>query len=235
MIADSGMCPGRRKVLIPFVAEDPTDRYSRLALATGYAMTSDLDKAEAAMEPLPNSDPEARALRAQLAIDRGDRETAEKLIQEGPEDHLRLILFRGRLALQGNDPRRAADAFRAVLRQDPTDRDAIHGLGVALQALGDPQFKEFLQAASYHDQLKRTIKDSVTTLDTDRKLFDKLGEICESMKLCEQARVWYRLAIGRDPLDAQAQQALARLNPSGSETNSPSPSSKDRMNPTTPR
>ncbi len=117
-----------------------------------------------------------------------------------------------------NDPRRAAAAFRAALRRDPADRDAIHGLGVALRHLGDPQFQGFLQTAARHDQLKRSIKDSVTTIQTDRKLFSKLGEICESMNLCEQARVWYRLAIGRDPLDAQAQQALARLSPSPTRT-----------------
>ena len=215
--------PGARKVLIALVAEDPTDRDSRLALATGYAIENEYDQAEAALRPLPDSDPDARALRVRLAIDRGDIEAAKELLRGGPEDHAGLNFLRGRIALHENDPRRAAAAFRAALRRDPADRDAIHGLGVALQHLGDPQFKEFLQTAARHDRLKRLIKDSVTTIQTDRKLFSKLGAICESMNLCEQARVWYRLAIGRDPLDTQAQQALARLNPSPTRPAEPGP------------
>ena len=227
--------PGARKVLILFLAEDPTDRYSRLALATGYAMTADADKAETTLEPLANSDPDARTVRVQLAVDRGDIESAELLIREGPEDHARLNSFRGRLALHRNDPHRAAAAFRAALRRDPADRDAIHGLSVALRTLGDPEFKEFQRNAELHDQLKRTIKESVTTLNSDRKIFDKLGEICEAMSLCKQARVWYRLAIGRDPLDAQAQQALARLNSPASQKSATPTSEHDRPNPIDPR
>ena len=101
--------------------------------------------------------------------------------------------------------------FREALRLDPEDRDANQGLGLALRSLGDPEAKELLDAASRIDLLKRTIQDSVTTIQTDPKLFFKLGEICESMKRLEEARAWYRLAIGRDPLDEQAHQALARV------------------------
>jgi tetratricopeptide (TPR) repeat protein len=203
--------PGARKVLIPFVAEDPTDRTSRLALATSYALTGEYDEAEATLRPLPPSDPDALALRVQLAIDRGDVETADQLLREGPEDHARLNLFRGRLAMNGGDPRRAAAYFRAALGKEPADRDSIHGLGVALKRLGDPQSKDFLQIADRHDQLKRTVKDSVVIIRTDRKFFDKLGDICTSLNRREEACAWYRLAIQYDPLDAHAEQALARL------------------------
>jgi tetratricopeptide (TPR) repeat protein len=227
--------PGARNVLIPFIAQDPADRDSRVALATGYARTNDLDQAEAALAPLPDSDPDARALRVQIAIDRGDLEAAERLLRDGPAGHARLDFFRGRLALHRNDPHRAADAFRSVLRQDPTDRDALDGLSVALRNLGDPKFREFQQAAWRHDQLKRTIKESVTTIDTDRRLFDKLGELCESLHLCRQARVWYRLAVGRDPLDTEAQQALARLNPTESNATAESTPTPERAKTTTPR
>jgi tetratricopeptide (TPR) repeat protein len=227
--------PGARKVLIRFLDVDPKDRDSRLALATAYAMTGDLDRSTSVLEPLPNSDPDARALRVQLAVDRGDLDAAETLIRDGPADHPRINLFRGRLALHENDPRRAAAAFEAALHRDPTDRDAIDGLGAALRSLGDPRFKKFLQAAASHDRLKRTIKESITTLHTDRKLFYKLGDICEAMDLREQARVWYRLAIERDPLDSQAQQALARLDPAGSSTTVGAGPAKDRPNPSPPR
>jgi tetratricopeptide (TPR) repeat protein len=222
--------PGARKVLIPMVAADPTDRISRLALATTYALAGRLDEAEDALRPLPDSDPDARALRVQVAVDRGDLEAAEVLVREGPADHARLNDFRGRLALQANDPRRAAAYFRTALRRDPQDRDASYGLGVALRHLGDPQAQDFLRMASLHDQLKRTIKESVTTIETDRKLFDKLGEICESLGRGLEARVWYQVALGRDPLDTQAHQALARLDQLGVEKVNESASKPDMTN-----
>jgi tetratricopeptide (TPR) repeat protein len=204
---------GARKVLLQFVAADPTDRWSRLALATSYVLTSHFTEAERILAPLSNSDPDARTLRAQMAIERGEIEAAEDLLKNWPADRAGLNILRGRLELQRNDPRSAAACFREAVRQDPEDRDAIHGLGVALQSLGDPQAKEYLQFAARYDNLKRTIKESVVTIQTDQKLFYKLGEICESLDRRDEARVWYRLAIGRDPLDAQAQQGLTRLDP----------------------
>ena len=210
--------PGAQKVLIPCVDAVPEDRTSRMALATSYALTGELDRAETILKPLLNSDPDACAVRVQISVDRGNLEVAEQLLQEAPPGHPRLDLFRGRLALHSNEPRRAAGYFRAVLRDDPTDRDAIQGLGVALQRLGDPQARQLLQLADRYDQLKRTIKDSVVTIQTDRKIFNKLGEICMALNRHEEARLWYRFAIDRDPLDSQAQQALDRLNRSGEST-----------------
>jgi len=64
----------------------------------------------------------------------------------------------------GESPSTPLRIFRAALRQEPDDRDAIHGLGVALQSLGDPEAKEFLRLVSRHDELKQTILDSVTAL-----------------------------------------------------------------------
>jgi tetratricopeptide (TPR) repeat protein len=202
---------GAQKVLLQFIAEDSTDEISRFALATSYALTGQIDEAKSVLQPLPNSDPDNRALRVQLAVDKGDLEEAEKLVKEGPADHTRLNFFRGRLALQHNDPRSAAAYFEAALRKDPEDRDAIQGLGMALRLLGDPRFKDLLQYTFRHDELKRLIKDSVTTIQTDKKIFFKLGEICESLSRLDEARAWYRLAITRDPLDTQAQVRLTRL------------------------
>jgi predicted Zn-dependent protease len=200
-----------RKVLSRFVAEDPEDRWSRIALATSFQLTDQLDQAESVLRPLPESDPDARALRIQIAIDRGDIAAAEDLARGGPADHVRLNALRGQLALHSNQPRQAATLFRAALRQDQEDRDSIQGLGMALRTLGDPECKKYLQIAARHDRLKRLIQDSVTSLQTDTKIFDKLGELCESLDRRLEARAWYQLAIGRDPLDSQAQQALTRL------------------------
>ena len=200
-----------RKILRRFVAEDPDDRDSRLALAICYKMTAREVEAEAELSELPDSDPDARAIRIQLAMDKGDMAAAEELAGQGAEDNIRLNLVRGELALRGNDVALAAELFRAVLRSAPEERDAIQGLGLALSRLGDPQARRWLEIASRHDQLKRMIQDAVATLHSDTKLFFKLGGICESLNRLEEARAWYRLAIERDPLDDQSQASLSRI------------------------
>ncbi|HZW29063.1 MAG TPA: tetratricopeptide repeat protein [Isosphaeraceae bacterium] len=198
-------------VLIRFVATDPDDRWSRLALAASYELINRLDEAESALGPLPDSDPDARALRILIAFDRGQIGVAAELARGGPAEHTQLNVCRGRLALQGPDPRQAAAFFRAALRQDPEDRDALQGLGLALRKLGDARAEQYLRLAFRQDDLKRTLQGATTTLQSDPRLFSRLGEICMLLDRREEARAWYRLAIGRDPLDTRAQQDLIRL------------------------
>jgi tetratricopeptide (TPR) repeat protein len=202
---------GARKVLKGFVNEDQDDRWSRLALAESYELTYDFDLAERLLRPLQDDDPDARALRVRLAIDQGQADAAERLARGGPADHVRLNVLRGQLALQRSDPKRAATAFRAAIGRDPGDRDAARGLGQALQALGDPRATEFLHRAGQYDKLRRTIQDSVSTIKTDPALLTKLADLCASLNRTAEARVWFRLAIERDPLDTHAQQGLGRL------------------------
>jgi predicted Zn-dependent protease len=199
------------RVLEGFVAFDPDDRLSRLALATNLRLAHRLDEAEAALAPLHDSDPEARALRAELAIDQGEIDAAQLLARGGPADHSRLNAIRGRLALTNKNAAAAADYFRAALRENPEDHDSIRSLGFALRLVGDPRAREFTEAAQRYDELKRALQGATTTLQTDPKLFYKLGEHCESVRRILEARTWYQLAIKRDPSDARAQQALDRL------------------------
>lgn len=206
-----------------FIAADPSDRHSRLALAKCYVTSNQLDLAADTLHPLPDSDPDARALRVRLAINRGEFELAQNLVRDGPPDHVRLNVYRGQLAFP-TDAGKAAGYYRAALRQDPEDRDALHGLGLALRKLGDAQAGHYLDLAERHDKLRRTIQASVTTIHTDRKLFATLGEICESLQRLEEARIWYQLAIERDPLDTQSQQALSRVKETDREQRSDSPS-----------
>jgi tetratricopeptide (TPR) repeat protein len=200
-----------RKALTAFLAEDPDDRASRLALAASFQLTNQLADAEAVLRPLPDTDPDARALRAQFAIERGETETAEALVREGPADHARLNVLRGQLALHAGQSRQSVSYFQAAMRKEPEDRDAIQGLGLAFRRLADPQAQQHLDLAARHDLLTRTIKESVTTIHSDTRLFFKLGETCESLNRLEEARAWYRLAISRDPLDSQAQHGLTRV------------------------
>jgi hypothetical protein len=203
------------EVLKNFVAYDADDRWSRLALATNLRLTRKLDQAEATLGPLPDSDPEARASRIALAIDKGEIETAQRLAQDGPSDHGRLSALRGRLALSAGDAATAAGWFRSALRSDREDVDSIHGLGMALRLAGDPRAREFLDLALNYEKFKRALQDSINTINTDSKLFFKLGECCEKIHHQTEARVWYELAIKRDPLDVEAEQALSRLDQAG--------------------
>jgi predicted Zn-dependent protease len=198
-------------VLRPFVAFDPHDRWSRLALATDLRLTHQLDQAEAALGPLLDSDPDVRALRAEIAIDKGEIDVAEALVRDGPSDHARLNAIRGRLALNANDSTRAAGYFRAALAEDPDDHDVIQGLGLALRLTGDPQAREFLDKTVRYENFKRALHGSIDTIHSDPRLFYKLGEHCESLHRMAEARAWYELAARRDPLDPQVQQALSRL------------------------
>lgn len=212
---------GPREPLSRFVAEDPDDRPSRLALASSYYLTNDLDLADSTLRPLPDSDPDALALRVELAIHRGQIAEAEALARDGPADHPRLNALRGKLAMYRRDPAGSATSYRAALRLAPDDRDATHGLGVALRQLGDPQADAFLERASLQDQLKRAIVDSVTTIRTDPQLFTRLAQLCDALGRRPEARAWYQLAIGRDPFDKAAQRGLAALD--GAPPSNPSP------------
>jgi predicted Zn-dependent protease len=198
------------EVLQGFLAADPDDRWSRLALAISHILKNEREDAENVLSALPDSDADARALRIQIALARGEIARAQELAKDGPADHGRLNVMRGELALGAANSRQAADHFRAALRADPDDRDALHGLGMALQRQGDAQARKYLELSERHDQLKRLIQDSVATISSDPKLFFKLGQVCESLELFEEAKAWYQLAIRRDPLDELAQQALAR-------------------------
>lgn len=193
------------------VAEDPSDRDSRLALAIVYQSMNRREEAEEVLRALPDSDADARAIRIRLAIDHGDIAAAEALATQGTEDNARLNLVRGELALRGGDVPLAQELFRAVLRSEPENRDAIQGLGLAMRKLGDPEAGRWLKLASLHDELKRMIQDAATTLHSDPRLYFKLGALCESLKRLEEAGAWYRLALDREPLDDQARQSLQRV------------------------
>lgn len=199
------------QVLARFVAADPKDRPSRLALAESFRRNSEFDRAEETLLPLSSADPDALALRAQMAIDRGDPEQATSLAAGGPADHPRLNVLRGQLALHRRDAGAAVALFRAAAEAAPDDRDALHGLGRALELTGTPGAGPPLEKAARIDELRRAIQDSVSTLKTDSKLFFKLGALCESIGWPGPARAWYALAVARDPLDRPAQEALSRL------------------------
>jgi tetratricopeptide (TPR) repeat protein len=199
-------------VLEAFLKADPADRWTRLALADQFRRMSRYDDAEATLAPLPDTDLDARVIRARLAFDRGDLDTAERLVKEGPSTQSDLARLRGRLALARRDAPAAIAAYRAAEAADPGHRETAYGLGQALRLTGNPEADHWLETARQLDELGSLLERAGTPPGrADADLPRRLGAAYEALGRLPQARAWYRLAIARDPLDTEAQQALHRL------------------------
>lgn len=195
------------------IAADPSDRWSRLGLAEGLRQRNRFDEAEAALVPLLDSDPDARSLRVRIALDRGDDGAAESLLASGPAGHVGLELLRGRFALARNDGPEALRHYWVAHSREPNLRDSIFGLGQALQMTGDPAAAGLLiEESRKHDRLGSLVQRAAVEANRgDPALIRDLGAACAAIGRIPEARAWYNLAITRDPFDAPAQQALARL------------------------
>jgi tetratricopeptide (TPR) repeat protein len=200
-----------------FVKTDPADRRSRTALAEALVELGKRIEADAYLPPPPRDDAEAAALRARLALDRGDEETAEAMLTRGPAHHPGLCRQRGRLALRRRHGEAAAEQFRCVLKADPTDRDALDGLGEALRLLGrteeaGPPARTAQAVEALGEMAARAGEpDERSRPDLPRRL----GAACESAGLQTQARAWYVIAVERDYFDQEAHAGLRRLEAAG--------------------
>jgi tetratricopeptide (TPR) repeat protein len=210
--------------LAEFVRADPTDRASRLALVETLLQLRQLDEAASVLSVLPDSDPDARAVRARMAIDRGDDEATEKLLADGPVDHPVLARLRGQLAYIRKDWKEAVHHLRLSYAAEPDNRNTLFMLGSSLRELGDVEgSKRYLEAAANQDRLNGLFQIAAT-FKTQRIKFVKpevlheLAVACEAANLIPEARAWYHLALGVDPVDRVAQQGLFRLNQQAKET-----------------
>jgi len=196
-----------------FLAADPLDRSSRLALAAVVLRAGNSDECAALLRSLPDSDPDARALRAQLALSRLQVDAARSLVADGPFEHVGLALFRAQLAVRSNDPITATREFRLALRLDPTNREALQGLSLVLKQLGDAAAAAPIQKLAEEWRHLTSLLQKSKTFDMrqDKTLFTQLAEACETLEQRAEARAWYRLALRLDPLDEQVQRALYRL------------------------
>ena len=131
-----------------FIEADPDDRYSRLALAN---LLIDHPGEEArvarALQPLPDDDPEAQALRIELKLNHGQVDEALAMLARAPDRHPHLARLRGRVALRRGDASTAIRHFQDALRDEPYDRVSIAELGRALVLRGDrPAAERYLTA-----------------------------------------------------------------------------------------
>ena len=196
-----------------FVEADPTDRWSRLALAESLRQIGRLGESTELLKILPEADPDARAVRAGIALDRGEDRLAGSLLDGEPIDHLDLALLRGRFALARHDAASAVKHFRAAYDAEPDHRDAVFGLGAALDAIGDHEAATpFRRASKAFDTLGSLVARAATPASrADPPLIRSLGAACEAVGRLPEAYTWFSLAIRLDPLDQEAQAAANRL------------------------
>jgi tetratricopeptide (TPR) repeat protein len=196
-----------------YLAADPDDRISRLALAEVFVRYHQLEESEALLRGLPDSDPDVRVVRARIALGRLRLDEARSILAEGPAEHLGLALLRGHFAVRSHDPATAAQQFRIALRQDPTNLEALEEFSTVLRQLGDQQAAASVQRQVQHWRHLRTLLQKATTfhLRTDKTLLTQLGETCEDLGQRPEARAWYQLALAQDPLDPAVQKSLYRL------------------------
>jgi tetratricopeptide (TPR) repeat protein len=199
--------------LTKYLAADPDDRDTRLALADGLQNLGQLEEAVTVLAPLADSDPEARARRALLALERGDTESADRLLSGGAARHPSLAKVRGLLALNRNHPGDAVHHLQIAYVAHPDDLAVVSSLARALRLVGDQaEAVRLLAAERRHTDLTPLIVRADSPMGPgDPKLPALLGAACEAAGRLAEARAWYRLAIVRDPLDGAAQQAVFRL------------------------
>ncbi len=204
---------GDLAALEKFVAADPADRWSRLALVEALRRLDRLDQAETVLAALPAADPEARAQRVHLLIARGDFASAESLLADGPLDHPELARLRGQLALRRRDGPTALRHLRIAYRADPLDHMTLSGLGTALRMVGQAEeARPYLEAARRHEDVWALVARAASAEgERDPKLPHQLGMACAAIGRAQEARAWLKLAIERDPLDALSQQKLFDL------------------------
>ena len=204
---------GDLPALQKFVAADPGDLKSQLALVDAFYRLNRLDEAERILEKIPRSDPDARAKRIAIAMDRGDYAAAESLLDEGDCQTAELARLRAQFALKRGDGRTAVRYFRMAFAADPFDRVTLSGLGTALRQAGDSQAAvPFIEAATRHDQLWRLVARASTPVgENDPAMPRQLGMACAAAGRLQEARAWLKLAIDRNPLDSESQRMLFEL------------------------
>jgi len=199
--------------LLRFVAADPTDRPSRIALAENYRRAGQIDSAESVLAPLAADDTKALVIRVRIAVDRQQPDRAERLLETSKADDSALATLRGRMALAKRDARSAVHHFRLAFQSDPDDRETVFGLVCALLLAQEPVAAEPFRAQARNLERLNTLVNRAAgpSARQDPKLLRELGQACAALHRHTEARAWYELAIARDPLDHDSQRALYHL------------------------
>ena len=167
------------------------------------------DEAEGILEGIPESDPDALAIRGCLAM---DRETRIGRAGSWPMiGAARVLQLRGQLALMHEDgPAAVRSGSASAYASKHDDRATLMGLATAPRLVGKGADSEPLMVmVRRFDELTRLVgRITAANAATDGDLHRRLGSICEAIGRPAEALAWYRLAIGCSPLDAESQKAI---------------------------
>jgi tetratricopeptide (TPR) repeat protein len=202
-----------RDDLEQYILAEPGDRRSRLTLVEVLMGEGELDLAEEHLAPLPNSDPEALALRARIALDRDQLEPARRLLKQADIEFPSVARTMGQLALRADDTPKAIEALRIAVRLDPNNQEAVQALALALKRGGFEAEAEEVQVKAEKLRALTKLLDECRRLGVRREptLPKRLGKACEEVGWIDQARGWYALALEMDVFDPQVQTAVHRL------------------------
>ncbi len=201
------------ETLTRYVAADPLDRHSRIALAEIFRRMGRHELSESTLAPLAGDDPLANVIRIKIALDLREIERADRLLALGRADDPVLARLRGAEALGCRKIQTAIEQFQIAYAANPDDHEAVFGLWAALELKGDKQKAQPLRAAARNlDRLNSLLQRGRTpSARQDLALIHEFGALCEALHRDDEACAWFHLAIAANPTDKQAQQALFRI------------------------
>ncbi len=111
---------------------------------------------------------------------------------------------------------------------EPGDNETVSGLRVAYFLTGNEAEAEFFREAARNLGRLNTLlqRGHAEGARNDLELLREFGVTCAALHRTSEARAWLGLAIAANPLDTEAQKALARLDsasraPTGEEPRKP--------------
>ena len=201
------------ETLLRYVAADPSDRHSRIALAEIFRRMGRDELAESTLVTLAADDAEANVIRIKIALDRRETEQAERLLARGRANDPVLARLRGAEALGCRKVQAAIEQFQIAYAANPDDHESVFGLWAALELKGDKQKAQPLREAARNlDRLNSLLQRGRTpAARQDLALIREFGALCEALHRDDEARAWFHIAIAANPTDKEAQQALFRI------------------------
>jgi thioredoxin-like negative regulator of GroEL len=146
----------------------------------------------------------------------GDVPTAvsglDELIAEGGEDPAALGL-RGKIALQADDPKRAAELFKRALSHAPFEGEILGELAQAMTQLGkEDEAKRYRERQEAADKDLKELEETRKAVAKDPRNADlryKAGVILLRNGLTEGGVRWLQSALAEDPSHEPSRKALA--------------------------
>jgi tetratricopeptide (TPR) repeat protein len=186
------------------LAADPQCPEARVGLARILRQSGDAAgarrEAEAALAAAP-SDPPALALLSDLALEAGDKKGAAELlaraVESSPRDRERRVTLAKLLADRG-EARAALEQWQAALAQRE-DAETLHAVAEQAHLANDRRAER--RALERLNQLEPGVAGS----------WRRLAELDEAAGDADGAEAAWRQVIAREPQDAPAHAALARL------------------------